>query len=172
MRAVKEHVVEVAHELFARRGIDGVSLSEIATAAGTSKANVVHHFGTKDGLYAACLAQIRDRLLDVVAEAERHDDHADGVRVELERWAAAWPADLRVMTYGLLRLPERPGPWALAEPVMALARLLGDEEPSAAAITDLLGLVTYRELARPLTASRQADPNDTDRPRTPAGRQP
>ena len=55
-------VLSTAMELFARRGIDGVSIADIAAAAQMSKANVLHHFGTKDQLYRACLEEVDGRL--------------------------------------------------------------------------------------------------------------
>jgi TetR/AcrR family transcriptional regulator len=47
--------------LFSERGYDGVSMNEIAAGAGVSKANVFHHFSTKNALY-----------LEVVGQACRH----------------------------------------------------------------------------------------------------
>jgi AcrR family transcriptional regulator len=47
-------LVETAERLFALHGIDGVSLRQIATEAGSSNHSAVHyHFGTKEGLITA-----------------------------------------------------------------------------------------------------------------------
>lgn len=48
-------ILEEALRLFAERGFDGVSVSDVATAAGVSKANVFHHFGSKQALYLEVL---------------------------------------------------------------------------------------------------------------------
>lgn len=48
-------ILTVATALFSAKGFDGVSLNEIASRAGISKANIFHHFGTKQGLYLAVL---------------------------------------------------------------------------------------------------------------------
>lgn len=48
-------IVEAAGRLFSERGYEGVSIRDIAAAAGISKANVFHHFANKDELYAAVL---------------------------------------------------------------------------------------------------------------------
>lgn len=52
-------ILQAATDLFAEAGYDAVSISEIAQRAGTSKANVFHHFCSKEALYlevmrAAC----------------------------------------------------------------------------------------------------------------------
>jgi len=43
-------IVQVATSLFARRGIDGVSMREIAQAAGVQEAAIYRHFASKDAL--------------------------------------------------------------------------------------------------------------------------
>lgn len=63
-----EEIVDTAAELFARHGLDGVSINAIATAAGTSKANVFHHFGNKNALYMAVLRRITRRLRELLRE--------------------------------------------------------------------------------------------------------
>ena len=54
-------ILNAAIELIARRGARGVSLVEIADAAGMSKAGLLHHFATKDALLNAAL-DVRDGL--------------------------------------------------------------------------------------------------------------
>jgi len=48
-------ILEVAEQLFADRGFDAVSINDIAQQAGVSKANIFHHFKSKEGLYLAVL---------------------------------------------------------------------------------------------------------------------
>lgn len=48
-------VLDAARELFAEHGIDAVSMQDVATKAGVSKANVFHHFATKEALYIAVM---------------------------------------------------------------------------------------------------------------------
>lgn len=146
----------MALELFARRGIDGVSLSEIAVAAGVSKANVLHHFATKDGVYAACLDTIDGHLHAAVDEAVGGPSPIEDLADALADWADRHPEDVRVMAYGLLRLPERDGRWALSAPVIRMVELVaqtGHDDPITT-VVDLLGQVTYREMARPLVAAQ------------------
>lgn len=149
-------VLSEALTLFSQRGIDGVSIAEIAGAAQTSKANVLHHFGTKDALYRACLEGVGDRLgaaIDVAAHRIEIDggDPIASVRVELEHWATEHPDDVRLMAYGLLRLRERPGPWVLEGAIAALLRATGVGAGDAGeTVVGLLGPVTYGVMAAPL----------------------
>jgi TetR/AcrR family transcriptional regulator len=53
-------ILTAARELFARLGYDAVSMSMIAAEAGVSKANLYHHFGSKDDLYFAVLRDACD----------------------------------------------------------------------------------------------------------------
>ena len=50
-----ERILEAAESLFSERGFDAVSMSDIAAAAGVCKANVFHHFTSKNELYIAVL---------------------------------------------------------------------------------------------------------------------
>ncbi len=52
-------ILNAAVKLFSERGFDAVSVRELATIAGVSKANIYHHFGSKRGVYIAVL---RDTL--------------------------------------------------------------------------------------------------------------
>lgn len=69
--AGRAEILSAATDLFAECGYDGVSINAIAGRAGTSKANVFHHFGSKDALYletmrSACgkFEPVLDRLQD------------------------------------------------------------------------------------------------------------
>lgn len=50
-------ILAAAKDLFARHGYDHVSMNAVAEAAGVSKANVFHHFKSKDELYVCSLRQ-------------------------------------------------------------------------------------------------------------------
>lgn len=53
--AGRDEILRAATDLFAESGFDAVSMNSIAVRAGTSKANVFHHFGSKDALYLAVM---------------------------------------------------------------------------------------------------------------------
>lgn len=50
-----ERILSVAETLFAQQGFAAVSMNAIAEAAGVCKANVFHHFSSKNDLYVAVL---------------------------------------------------------------------------------------------------------------------
>ena len=54
----RARILNVASELFARNGEDGVSVRTIARESGLSVAMVNHYFGSKHGLYEACIDQM------------------------------------------------------------------------------------------------------------------
>jgi len=47
----RAEILAAATDLFGESGFEAVSISAIARHAGTSKANIFHHFGSKEGLY-------------------------------------------------------------------------------------------------------------------------
>lgn len=61
-------ILRSAMELFAERGFDAVPLSAIAERAGVCKANIFHHYGSKDGLYVAVMRQASDHTARLLAE--------------------------------------------------------------------------------------------------------
>lgn len=70
-----------AAQLFSRDGYDAVSVASIARKAGVSKANVFHHFATKDELYLAVMRDANQAHADFAENLERAPgDSADKVR--------------------------------------------------------------------------------------------
>ncbi len=69
-----EAILAAAEELFAQQGFAAVSIREIALSAGVSKANVFHHFGTKDQLYKRVIQQIIQASTELLDELGEGDD--------------------------------------------------------------------------------------------------
>jgi len=78
----RERILAEAFELFARGGYNGTSLTDVAQAAGISKAGLLHHFGSKERLFSAVLER-RDAI--DMASMEGLDDD---VWSFLDRWVA------------------------------------------------------------------------------------
>jgi AcrR family transcriptional regulator len=77
-REVRERqIVELAEELFSERGYQGSSMDELARRAGVTKPVVYELFGSKDGLFRACLERSAARLATVVAEAVRAESEPE-----------------------------------------------------------------------------------------------
>ncbi len=51
----RQQIIEVAVDLFSRRGFQGTTTREIAQAAGVNEATIFRHFATKSELYAAII---------------------------------------------------------------------------------------------------------------------
>ncbi len=62
------HILEAAEPLLAERGYDGVSILDIARQANVSKANIYHHFASKDALYLAVVKYAFQDMADLLAE--------------------------------------------------------------------------------------------------------
>lgn len=65
----REALLDAAETLFAARGYDGVSLSEIAAAAGLSRGTPNYFFGSKDQLYTSVIERAFADRQRVTAEA-------------------------------------------------------------------------------------------------------
>src|ERR1700757_439202 len=74
-------IVEVAVAEFAARGYARASMVEIAPKAGISKPLVYQYFGSKDGLYLACLHQVAGDLVERLEGAELSVDDTVASRV-------------------------------------------------------------------------------------------
>lgn len=93
-------ILAAAERLFCRHGYQGVSMNQVAREACVSKANVFHHFGSKEDLYLEVIRNVRsaltreilaiaqepsgvEQVLSQVAQAElRHlFEHSDQVRL-------------------------------------------------------------------------------------------
>src|ERR671925_975496 len=71
-RAVREaQMVAAAERLFAERGYHGVSMDQIAAASGITKPMLYDYFGSKEGLFLACVERARGRLFEEIASAVR-----------------------------------------------------------------------------------------------------
>lgn len=69
-RADRERqMLDVAEEVFGERGYQGISMDEIAERCGVSKPMLYEYFGSKDGLFAACVDRSKAELLDVTRKA-------------------------------------------------------------------------------------------------------
>ena len=68
------HIVETARALFFERGIEAVSIEEIAGKAGVAKTTIYGRFGGKDGLFDAVLEAIATPVEEGVAAGIAPDD--------------------------------------------------------------------------------------------------
>jgi AcrR family transcriptional regulator len=182
--ATRERLLDAAERLFAQRGIDGVTVSEITAAAGVgNNSAVAYHFGSKLDLVAAVLDEHlpeidaqRDALVDridpdapgastALAEAlvqplAAQLRTASGVRYLCIQAALLGYADRRALPPALRR------PWSRA-PLVRLAQVTGPafrgrdatDEHFRVLVTSLVfhGLADYAHAhPRPRRADRDA----------------
>lgn len=90
-KSTKERLLDAAEKLFAKNGFYGTSIREIAEQIGLTKQALLHHFKTKEKLYAAVLERVALLLHAGVKEAIEEE----GTELEkLERvvdYLSAWP---------------------------------------------------------------------------------
>ena len=71
-RALRERqLVELGEQLFAERGFAKASMDELARRAGVTKPVIYELFGSKEGLFRACLEGLALRMAEEIAEAAR-----------------------------------------------------------------------------------------------------
>ena len=68
----RENIIASAVPLFAAKGLNGVSVRELARAAGVNLSMISYYFGGKEGLYAAVLTE-QFAVLGKLDEIERMD---------------------------------------------------------------------------------------------------
>ena len=66
---IRERILEEATLLFVSRGYHGISMREIAEAAGVSKAGLYYHFRDKEALFLAILTANLERIESVIHSA-------------------------------------------------------------------------------------------------------
>lgn len=95
----RERILEAAVEVFARRGVHGARIADIAEAAGIAYGLVYHHFRNKDDILAAVFAERWGRYtayLDSVARSEAPFRDRLGRLVHF--WIEGYRAEPHLMT--------------------------------------------------------------------------
>lgn len=76
----RKQLIEVAIDLFSKKGFGGTTTKEIATAAGVNEAIIFRHFATKQKLYEAILEHrtdggaLEERFSELQGLMKKHDD--------------------------------------------------------------------------------------------------
>ena len=65
----RQRLLDIAEQLFAKRGFYGVSIAAIANEVGFTKQGLLHYFSTKEKLYGTILQRISDDFQDHQREA-------------------------------------------------------------------------------------------------------
>jgi len=171
----RERVLEVAIELFSKRGFDGVSIRDVAAVTGAKLPTIYYHFGDKRGLYLEACMQLfstwgrrrehyfvegglpEQRLFDYLlslVESLKNDRTFAGLmqREILER-------DVK----GIRRLTEAIFGRHFAEVAMMCEQIGSRGDPRLAAHTTyalVFGLAQLRPIARELHAAEELESSE------------
>jgi TetR/AcrR family transcriptional regulator len=123
-------ILDAAVHLFSVHGYDGVSMRRIAEAAGVSKANIYHHFASKEALYFAIMRRSAEELAFLI---ENLAEDRGAFNQRLQMFASAHLEHL----------------FDNAERVRLVLReaFSGDEEKSRAVVEQMLGGIVNRMIA-------------------------
>jgi AcrR family transcriptional regulator len=92
---IAPRIIKAARKAFARSGVDGTSLREIARSAGTSIGMVYYYYRTKDELFYAVVEEVYSGLLNDLEQALAPDRSVeDRIRALYLRIGATTPLEL------------------------------------------------------------------------------
>jgi len=123
-------ILDAAARLFSVHGYDGVSMRRIAESAGVSKANIYHHFSSKEALYFAIMRRSAAELTELL---ENLAEGKGSFEQRLRMFAAAH-LDHLFDNAPRVRLVLREA-------------FSGDEEKSRAVVEQMLGGIVKRMIA-------------------------
>jgi AcrR family transcriptional regulator len=103
----RQRILDAALDLFGARGVDAVSLDEIARHVGVRKQTVLYWFPSKDELVAAVLEAVAAELVVVIDAAVRSADDDPLDRIDAVVRAVFRPAVRRPAMLGLVREVSR-----------------------------------------------------------------
>jgi AcrR family transcriptional regulator len=83
----REELIQKALDYFLEHGLAGLSLRPLAGKIGTSARLLVYHFGSKDGLIAAVMDEVRARTQKSFADSAAASTRAGRQGVMLRFWA-------------------------------------------------------------------------------------
>jgi AcrR family transcriptional regulator len=167
-RNPRQDLLERAIDFIARRGISDLSLRELAAAIGTSHRMLIHHFGSKEGLWVEVVKAVeaaqREALGDVMPDPAA--DPAEAMRAWWRHISdpSLWPNErLFFELYGQA-LQGRPGTEALLEGIVDAwldtitdINIAAGMEPAFARAHGRLGIAVTRGLLLDLLATGDRD---------------
>jgi AcrR family transcriptional regulator len=159
----RENLIREATSLFAARGVDAVTIREVAVASGLHLPSIYHFFENKRALYRACVSNAMEpaasalaRLLDTPSDAAPHDGaeaRFDAFAKELRGRFEQDPVLLAFVCQEHLRTSHWLAQSSLQDPLARLVALIeGSTDIShgeaVARVTQLLGCAIGNALAR------------------------
>ena len=72
----RQQLLDVGRHLFAERGLDGATMSDVAAATGIPRATLYYHFASKEEVFSYMCGTVLDALYQAVAEALQSNGNA------------------------------------------------------------------------------------------------
>ena len=174
--------LDKAQALFAERGFYGTSIAAIAAELDLSKQALLHHFGSKEKLYAEVLARISESFAALEDNAAATDpaDRFVEYMLSVQAYTQAEPAQTALLIRELLdnrRRADSAGTWylkgfleALIAMVQAIPNWRNASDPEALALAyQILGAINYFSISAPtltgIFGARRYNELDRDFPR-------
>jgi AcrR family transcriptional regulator len=173
--STRERIIDVALDLFGTKGVEAVSLDEIARHVGVRKQTVLYWFESKDDLVDGVLESVAAQLIVVIDAAARSATDDPLQKIDAVVRAVFRPAVRRPAVLGVVREMSRLSPAhadslhvRLAPLIERAVRYLGDEmelgrlrrgDPglvAALVYATLTGIATEPEVLRGVGWSRDA----------------
>ncbi len=122
----RERILAVATELLAEKGPTATSTRAICSAAGVTAPTLYHHFGTKDRLFEAVVADGFRRFVEGKAEATAGEDALENLRAGFDQYVAFALANPSFYSVVFDRADPERLPEAAEEAHRMLLALLGE----------------------------------------------
>ena len=84
---VEEKLLKAAKKLFARKGLSGTSIRDIASLAKVNSSMISYYFDSKEGLYRACIQEIGENRLSFARQILQTPENAEDMQVRLKLFA-------------------------------------------------------------------------------------
>ena len=164
MTSTRERLLTEAERLFAERGFYGVSIAAVSTELGLTKQALLHHFGSKEKLYAEVLKRISTRLGTLVAPADSDITNPQqvltGYLIRIAKNAREEPHQMSLLMRELLDNQERADivqSWYLGSFLKELVQMLKavehwsnvPDQVVLATIMQFLGAINYYAVSGP-----------------------
>ncbi|MGH3443119.1 MAG: TetR/AcrR family transcriptional regulator [Nitriliruptorales bacterium] len=83
LSAKQELIIRTAYAVMSERGVDRMSLQDVADAAGVSKGIILYHFKTKENLVLTTmrwvLTRVEQRIREAIEDAERPEERIEAM---------------------------------------------------------------------------------------------
>jgi AcrR family transcriptional regulator len=142
----EQQIVDAGAAVFGREGFAGTSVATVAERAGISKPLIYNYFGSKEGLYTACLHHFGAMLADEIERIARGD--STGIERGL------------LTLQGIFAVLE-PRPWVWPMFFDPTAPRDGEVAAAVAAYTDRISALAEEGVGELMELAGNADPLDT-----------